>query len=233
MKMLRLSILSALGCVWLSLACASASVVTIDREQSTVQVTVKATGDDFVATLAKYEAKLEVNASNGIPTRAIITWNFQDLKTGNKSRDKEMLHWLEHSRWPTAKFIFKEVQQHDGKWMAAGALEMHGVSRNLVFPLEIKRESAQVAYSGDVVLDHRDFGLEKIVKFLVLKVDPVLKVHFELSGVIEPQGAVERREKRFTTRAFADSIENESLFICDSANVHTEGLRLVSKIAGR
>ena len=95
-----------------------------------------------------------------------------------------MLHWLEQSRFPTAKFTLKECKQVDGRWMATGELEMHGVSKRIEFPLGIRRDGAKIAFSGDLVMDHRDFGLEKIVKFLVLKVDPLLAVHFELTGSI-------------------------------------------------
>lgn len=154
---------------------------------------VKATGDDFVAKLIDYKAEIDANASNGIPSHAVIAWNFQDLKTGNKSRDKEMLHWLEHSRMPTAKFNLKEITQRDGEWLASGELEIRAVARKIVFPLAVKHHGEHVTYSGDVALDHREFGLEKIVKYLVLKVDPVLTIHFELTGLIEDQGAVERR----------------------------------------
>ena len=152
-------------------------------EESTIQVTVKATGDNFVATLTQFDGTIDAQEANGAPRSATVTWDFKNLKTGNKSRDKEMLQWLEHSRFPTAKFTLKNCEQHDGKWTATGELQMHGMSKTLSFPLDIKRVGAGTVYKADFTLDHRDFGLEKIVKFLVLKVDPLLAIHFELNTV--------------------------------------------------
>lgn len=166
--------------------------IKVAPEQSTIEVSVKATGDDFVAKLAKYDAKIDADPGSGVPLHGEVSWNFQELKTGNKGRDKEMLHWLEHSRIPAAKFTLKECALKDGGCMATGQLEIHGMTRTIAFPLRINRDGAHVTYIGDVALDHRDFGLEKIVKFLVLKVDPVLAVHFELHGTAVNQGAVDK-----------------------------------------
>lgn len=193
MKLHSLSGIVALGVMSLSLLDALAGEMKVDPEKSRVEVAVKATGDDFVATLTRFDSKIAVDETNGVPRSAIVIWNFKDLKTGNKSRDKEMLHWLEHNRFPTAKFTLKGCSLQDGKWVGSGDLEMHGVSKGIVFPLSIRREGAHIVYSAEISLDHRDFGLQRIVKFLVLKVDPILSVHFELMGEVERQGAVERR----------------------------------------
>ncbi|MGZ8938880.1 MAG: YceI family protein [Limisphaerales bacterium] len=192
MKLHSLSRFVALGVMSLSLLEALAGEMKVDPEQSSVEVAVKATGDDFVARLVKFDSKIEANETNGVPRSATITWNFKDLKTGNKSRDKEMLHWLEQNRFPTARFTLKSCSLQDGKWVGSGDLEMHGVSKGIVFPLSIRRDGAHIVYSATISLDHRNFGLERIVKFLVLKVDPLLSVHFELMGKVERQGAVER-----------------------------------------
>ncbi|HEX7861185.1 MAG TPA: YceI family protein [Verrucomicrobiae bacterium] len=160
-----------------------AEELKVDLEQSTIRVEVKATGDDFVASLTRFDARIEVQDAQAVPRSATVTWDFKDLKTGKKSRDKEMLQWLEHTRFPTAQFTLKNCQQHEGKWTVTGELKMHGVSKSLSFPLEIKRDGSRTVYKADLTLDHRDFGLERIVKFLVLKVDPLLAIHFELSAV--------------------------------------------------
>jgi polyisoprenoid-binding protein YceI len=171
---------------------ANADEVKVVQEQSTVEVSVKATGDDFVAKLANYDAKIDADAKTAVPLHGSVSWNFKDLKTGNKGRDKEMLHWLEQGRFPEAKFTLKDCALKGGECMATGQLEIHGMTRTIAFPLRINHEGANVTYSGDVVLDHRDFGLEKIVKFLVLKVDPVLSVHFKLHGTTATHGAVDK-----------------------------------------
>ena len=94
---------------------AHADEVKVAQEQSTVEVSVKATGDDFVAKLAKYEARIDADARTAVPLGGVVSWNFQDLKTGNKGRDKEMLHWLEQSRFPMAKFTLQDCALKDGE----------------------------------------------------------------------------------------------------------------------
>ena len=51
--------------------------------------------------------------------------------------------------------------------------------------MSVSHEGGLFAIDGDAVIDTRDFGLPIIKKFLVLKVDPEVRVRFHLQGDAE------------------------------------------------
>jgi polyisoprenoid-binding protein YceI len=154
--------------------------------ESSIQVAVKATVDDFTAKVERFDAKIRVAEQSIVPTSAVVSWSFDDLKTGNKKRDQEMLHWLQDAGGLKGAFTLTKCEEKNGGLLAAGELSMHGVKREISFPLTVKRQGEHLEYGGSVELDHQHFGLRRIVKFAVLKVDPLLTIRFKLAGTLEP-----------------------------------------------
>ena len=185
-----MSLLRARIFLWSLLSCALSmegitSEFHVNTADSVIDVAVSATGDHFVAKLAGFESHISVGDSNHLPTAASIRWDFADLKTGKKGCDKEMLHWLNHAETPKGQFVMSKCEVKDGMVHVSGKLTLHDVVREISIPMSMLREGNRVAFEGSVKLDHRDFGLPKIVKFVVLKVEPVLNVHFKLAGTVE------------------------------------------------
>lgn len=161
------------------------SELLVDPNDSMIEVAVNATGDDFVAKLTEFESKITLADSNNVPIAASIGWDFANLKTGKKGRDKEMLNWLNHAETPKGQFVMTNCEVKDGSFIVSGRLTLHEVARELTIPMKMLREGDRVAFDGSVKLDHRDFDLPKIVKFVVLKVDPVLTIHFKIAGILQ------------------------------------------------
>jgi polyisoprenoid-binding protein YceI len=161
------------------------SELLVNSADSEIDVAVHATGADFVAKLAAFESKISFADSNSLPTSASIGWDFADLNTGKKGRDKEMLRWLHHAETPRGRFVMTKCELKDGSVAASGQLTMHDAVRDVSIPMKMVRDGNRVAFEGTVTLDHRDFGLPKIVKLAVLKVEPVLTVHFKIAGTVQ------------------------------------------------
>lgn len=155
-----------------------------DPALSKVEVAVRATADNFTATLDQFAASIQVDAQ-GRPTSGAFSWNFKDLHTGSTRRDKEMLHWLEHDKMPDATFTFGKLSTNQSTLLAIGRLQMHGMTNQLAVPLSVTRHGQNLAWEGDLELDHRPYHLQKIVKLGILRVDPLLKVHFKLEGPVK------------------------------------------------
>jgi polyisoprenoid-binding protein YceI len=169
------------------LSLAVAAPLEIDRSQSSIAVSANATGHSFRGTLQAYDAMIEFDSRAGLPSKAAVSFNFVDLKTGNPKRDEAMLEWLEHTDHPIASFLLTRWKQ-DGKTnMALGELTIHGVKRAIQMPIDIKHEENVWTISGEAQLDHRDFKLPRIRKALLLTVNPQLKVIFHLVGSL-PSG---------------------------------------------
>jgi polyisoprenoid-binding protein YceI len=159
--------------------------LVIDREHSRVEVDVHATAHSFAAKLTTYEASIFVDSASKRITRAHVHFHFNDIKTGKEKRDTEMNEWQNTTQFPDGVFTLSSLDRaSDGKWTAKGALLLHGVSRDLSFPVVVDSTNPQrFIVSGETPLDVRDFGLPVIKKFL-LKVDPVVKVRFHLQGTL-------------------------------------------------
>lgn len=164
---------------------ASAAEFAVDPARSKVDVTVRATGDKFLAQLDKFQARAQADPATGHPCGGSFTWDFNDLKSANAKRDKEMRRWLDYSQFPTATFQFASCAERDGKVILSGTLAMHGVTNALSIPLQLQREGESVRWEGAFDLNYMTYSLPAISKFGLLKVDPRLAVHFTLAGAIK------------------------------------------------
>ena len=163
-------------------ATSGAASLEIDYKQSKIDVAVSSTIDSFVGHLDKYEAAVDCEAVTNLPTKAAVSFNFSDLKTGNTDRDAEMLKWLEYTANPKATFVLNSWQQSGTTNLAVGELTIHGVKKVIQMPVVATNTKGAWDISGEANFDYRDFNLPKIRKMLMLVVDPHLKVTFHLIG---------------------------------------------------
>src|ERR1019366_6665787 len=82
----------------------SAAQLEINPQQSKIEVAVNCTMDSFVGQFEKFQEKIECDPAVSFPTKADVSFDFADLKTGNTNRDAAMLEWLEYPGNPTGSF---------------------------------------------------------------------------------------------------------------------------------
>lgn len=154
----------------------------IDLAHSHVEVAVKATADSFVARLRQYEPSIRIG-DGGRVTAARFVFHFRDVATGKDGRDKAMHKWQQTDTYPDGEFVLSSIEAAaDGTTTAFGRLTLHGVTRDLRFPVSIARQGDTYAIDGDATVDTREFGLPIIRMLALLKVDPVVHVRFHLQG---------------------------------------------------
>ena len=174
-----LVVLSALPAV------AAPRTLVIDRTFSQIEIVVKATVDSFVAKLPVYEATVSLAEDAPQVTAAVLRFKFADVKTGKEARDREMNDWQQTGKYPEGSFTLTTLTpDKDGRLTAAGALRLHGMERELSFPVSITSDQKLFSVDGEATVDTRDFGLPVIRKFALLKVDPHVTVRFHLQGAI-------------------------------------------------
>lgn len=160
--------------------------LSIDKGQSRVEIMVKATVDSFAGTLADYQPEIRVDRETGRVLRAEVTFHFSDVKTGKADRDEQMHHWQATEKFPDGRFTLGTLTpETNGHFIATGRLTFHGITQELSFPVTITTDRKLFALDGEVVVDTRQFGLPVIRKFMVLRVDPIVRVHFHLQGVAQ------------------------------------------------
>lgn len=177
----RIATLASCG---LTLMCigASADPIQIDAARSKIEVAVTCSVDSFVGQLERYDAAIEVDASNPLPSKAKLSFNFANLKTGKKDRDEAMLKWLEFGANPEGSFLFKNWKQTGLTNIASGELTLHGVTQSVEIPVTVKNQDGHFDLTGTASFDYRNFNLPKIRKALILTVSPKLQVRFHLEG---------------------------------------------------
>ena len=154
----------------------------IDKARSFIDVDVKATVDSFIGRLEGYEAVIPLDAAGKIKT-ARVSFKFTDLKTGKTDRDAKMLEWL-GGGVPEGKFDLGTLAlAPDGQGVANGNLTFHGVTQRIEFPVLITKADDTTTIAGEATLDYRNWGLKVIRLAMLLKVDPLVKVKFKLTGV--------------------------------------------------
>jgi polyisoprenoid-binding protein YceI len=160
--------------------------LVLDPAQSRVEVAVKATVDSFTARLPAYVTEIDVGEGGRI-SAARFAFQFRDLLTGKPKRDAAMHEWQDTDRHPAGEFRLAGLEVGaDGRAEARGRLTLHGVTRDVAFPVTILREDNRYAIDGDVPIDVREHGLPVIRLLGLLKVDPVVRVRFHLQGSVAP-----------------------------------------------
>ena len=156
--------------------------LAVDFAQSRVEIAVKATVDSFVGRLTAYEAAITF-ADDGRVAAARLAFRFRDIETGKAGRDKAMHAWQQTDRFPDGLFVLTSLEPGDGPAATAfGRLTLHGITREIRFPVSIHRDGQRYAIDGDATIDTREFALPGIRMLGLLKVDPLVHVRFHLQG---------------------------------------------------
>ncbi|MEO5917057.1 MAG: YceI family protein [Luteolibacter sp.] len=178
-------LITVAGGIVLSAFSVRAATVEIDPARSRIQVDAKATGHAFTGNLQKFTVKAEGDATTAKPTKLELSWDFNDLKTGDEKRDVEMIKWLGGGK-PKGTFSFdKSWDEKSDGGSAQGSLTMNGASKTLGFHYTVKHEGGWVTIDGKAGMDYQNFKLPLIRSMAVMTVDPQLMVRFHLVGKVK------------------------------------------------
>lgn len=162
-------------------ALAAERPLKIDRSRSFVEADVDAT-KNFTARLDAYDAAVNVDDAGRIKA-AVFTFRFTDLKSGNDSRDADMIKWLGGGA-PEGRFELGNLAlAPDGQGQASGRLIFHGVTERIEFPVNVSRADAAYTITGETTIDYRNWHLKVIRKALLFTVSPEVKIRFKLTGM--------------------------------------------------
>ncbi|MEX2382641.1 MAG: YceI family protein [Opitutales bacterium] len=169
-----------LASVSFALAAEGQVALDVDKERSRISAFVRATGHTFDAVVTDYQLDLQWDPDSGEIVSAQLVFDFDDVETGRTTRDREMREWLDYETYPMATFELNEVDVQEGLQIAGGHLTLHGVEQEIESPFSVQETTEGVWITGQTVIDHREWGLERIRAFLFLTVDPELEVRFRI-----------------------------------------------------
>jgi polyisoprenoid-binding protein YceI len=160
----------------------SALLVDIDPDVSRIEIAVRLSMGSFKGVLEKYDARIQIAAGDKSTRAAELDFDFADLKTGNKRRDKDMLKWMDYENHPKGSFRLEELAAQGEQLEARGTVTIHGVSKPIAFPVTIAVEGKHVTAEGSAKLNFLDFDLKPIRKMLFITVKPEMIIDFHLEG---------------------------------------------------
>jgi len=182
--LMKLNYLCSLPTLVLAFNCAHAELLSVDSQQSKIEVSVTATVDSFVGRLEKFQTTIVYSPTSSVPDQASVTFDFKDLKTGKPDRDTEMLKWLDYATKPSCNFTLSNWKTLGTTNYAEGTITIHGVTKSLAMPVTVGQTGTNYTITGTADLNYRDFDLPIIRKMLLLTVNPHLHVSFQLVGTI-------------------------------------------------
>ncbi len=160
------------------------SVFPVNKDVSFVRVKINVSSlHKFTGKLKLYETDFRYDETRDIVTNADFSFNFSDLKMGSKKKEKKMLKWMEHQVYPEARFEMVSELKIDGKRIMTGNFKMHGITKELEIPFTFSIKEDKFVIEGNCLLDYRDFSLS-VLRFLFLKVKPILTIQFHFEGSI-------------------------------------------------
>ena len=119
--------------------------------------------------------------------QACILIDATSLDTGNSTRDGIMRNeHLETSKFPTIDFLLQTVHAvtHRGEnweFTAEGTLSLHGVSRDIQFPVRAHREGDVIRVLGQLPVKMTDYHIA-IPRFLMFTVEDQVQVSFDVTA---------------------------------------------------
>ena len=129
---------------------------------------------DAKATVADFQGRTTV--ATGTLHRVEVRW--QDIDTQNGTRNRHMLKTVDADQFPVIRFDVVAVRP--GADSVAGTLALHGVTRQVVWPVTVRYAADTVSVAADFPVDMRDYGIKPPVRFVIARMGAVVQVHVRL-----------------------------------------------------
>lgn len=163
-------------------------VYRVVEASSHVRFDAKAFMHTFAGTTSKVDGTIRIGDPERLSdAEACVQIDAASLDTGNSTRDETMRHdHLETARFPTIDFLLKTVdgvthQAESWDFRARGMLSLHGVSREIQFPIRARQQGDTVLLAGQLPLKMTDYRI-RIPRFLFLTVDDQVMVSFDVTA---------------------------------------------------
>jgi len=175
---------------------AHSTPLKIDKANSTIQIDVKATAGSFVGNLERFKLAIEVNEAAQAIQSATLEFDFEYLETNEPKRNRHMKDWMNYDEYPKAKFKLTTLDATGEQTLAKGSLTIHGIKKDISFPVEISQDGDRWTIDGKAHLDYLVFGLKKIRMALMLTVNPEFDVLIHIEGVAVKEEAIKKKKDK-------------------------------------
>lgn len=166
-KTLRLS--AAVALLGLAAGAASAAEYALDVDHSNVQFSVPVLGvSKITGKFMRYDVKMSAGKAKDLSqAKVVAVMETSSIATGSDSWDARLRApaFLDVQKYPEIRFESKRVHKFKGRWEALGPLTIHGVTREITLPFEIRgrfdgpHPDERLGIHATFSFDRREFGM--------------------------------------------------------------------------
>jgi len=159
----KMMLLAAVAGVLLAAGAAEAEPARFRIQSEASEVGFKATSRLMDADGKFSRLTGEVTLDPKDPATAMITLTIESasIDTGIGMRDKHLrsADFLDVARFPTMTFESRRVEVEGRRATVTGRLTLHGVTREIVVPVDVQFSESALVATGEFKLNRRDYGI--------------------------------------------------------------------------
>jgi polyisoprenoid-binding protein YceI len=110
---------------------------------------------------SRLAGEVTVDPKDPATAKVTVTIDAVSIDTGIGMRDNHLrsADFLDVARFPTIKFESQRVEMTGSKAAVTGQLTLHGVTREIVVPVEVQLSGVALVATGEFVLNRRDYAM--------------------------------------------------------------------------
>jgi len=159
----RPALLGALGALVLATpALCAPAAWTVDKAASRLGFKSSFGGEKFDGTFRRWDAQIAFDPKALAASKVVVSIDMTSAATGDESRDEALPtdDWLAAKKFPRATFTTTSIKDlGGGRYQAAGALAIRGVSKPIVLPFTLQITGQQAKMAGSVTINRGVFGV--------------------------------------------------------------------------
>ena len=156
-------------CLFLLAAALPAADYVLDVEHSTVQFSVPVLGvSKITGKFMRYDVRMSAGKARDLSqAKVVAVIETASIATGSDSWDGRLRApaLLDVQKYPEVRFESRKVRKAKGRWEAVGPLSIHGITREITFPFEVRgrfdgpHPDERIGIHATFAFDRREFGM--------------------------------------------------------------------------
>jgi polyisoprenoid-binding protein YceI len=94
-------------------------------------------------------------------SKIAVTLDASSINTGSSLKDTHAKSedWLNVVKYPLIRFSSTSITKDGDKYIIAGKMELHGVSKDIKIPTSYDEKSGKGVFSGEFTINRNDYGV--------------------------------------------------------------------------
>lgn len=110
---------------------------------------------------SRFSGDVVMDPNNPASAKVRVTIDTSSIDTGIGIRDNHLrsADFLDVQQYPTMKFESQSVEIAGRRATVTGELTIHGVTREIVVPVDVQMSETALVATGEFVVNRRDYGI--------------------------------------------------------------------------